>query len=926
MRHNLFSRAGRKIAKGEPFSLDTPLTYFEGGNVQLFTQKKGKARYFLAELKRGFLFESPEIFAIAETDLTVFKGSLEILDALEDPEELAAGIEEWATALLHLFSKPIPETKHETLLPGQILEVEEGNFIAGRKPTWIEVVEGEGLLFGKEESNLLPGKESALLLPHFWLLAKVPSRFSGIDSLTLVQRGMWKSALQFLSRFTASALPHYLAEREQKEETLLKDRFNEEEANLSVAISEMDEVLTPHFLSPYHGKNELHKALYTIGVQQKIHFVFTKAIERKTSIEEKLRLISEASLVQKRRVKLKGKWWKQDHGPLLGFYGPEERPIPLLNTSGSYRLGGLKPEEFAPYAYMFYPPFPPDLKTGFQVLKFWLERSFSSWISLALFSVIGSLFAFFPAIATKLLFTYAIPESQPSLIAYLSTGLLGIAAAFSCFYFFRDSFFLKIEGFGVHLIQSALWDRLLKLSPSFFSKFTVGNLFWRLSTIEEIRDLFSGGGVTFLLTGLFSVFYLFIMAYYSPLLALSAFFFALISLLITMICSIIKTPLIRQSMEIQGNIRGSLIQMITGIRKLRAAGVERGAFAYWADLFAKSKTLQTRAQTIQNIATLAATVLPILSTCFVYLIIIEHLKTLLLPDFLAFNVAFSSFIVSQYPLNITLIQLANAFPLWERARVILEEPEEVQEGKPPLQKFSGEINISQLVFSYDSSIAPTIDHVSLVAHPQELIAIVGPSGSGKSTLLRLLLGFEKPHSGAIYFDGKNLDHLDLRSVRKQIGAVIQGEDIMAGKIFDNLTLGGFYTKEQIKEAIHLSGFEEDLKNFPMGINTWLQAKGTTLSGGQKQRLLLARALLANPSLLILDEATSALDNRSEKSVMDNIEELNITRIVIAQKLSTIKKADRIYVLEQGKIVQTGTFQELAEIPGLFNEMLIRQKF
>lgn len=703
----------------------------------------------------------------------------------------------------------------------------------------------------------------------------------------------------------------------KEEEKLLKERFQEEEENLAFAISEMDEVLSPHLVSPYRGKNDLYKALYTIGVHQKIPFILAKA--------KKLETIAEKSLLQMRRVALNEGWWKEDHGALLGFYGPEKRPVPLLNTSSGYQLNGLKPEEFAPYAYMFYTPFPSDVKTGAQVIRFWLERSFSSWISLIFFSVIGALFAFFPAIATQLLFTYAIPESAPSLVLYLSTGLLGVAAAFCCFYFFRDSLFLKIEGFSVHLIQSALWDRLLKLSPSFFSKFTVGNLFWKLSTIEEIRDVVSGGGIPFLLTGIFSFFYLIIMAIYSPLLAFSAFLFSVLGLVITIFCSMAKLPLVRESMEIQGTIRGSLIQMITGIKKLRSAGVERGAFAHWADLFAKAKSLQLKAQSIQNIATLASNILPILSACVIYLLLIEHLHALSLPDFLAFNVAFSSFIVSQYPMNTTLLQLANIFPLWERARVILEEPEEVRGQKTALGKISGQIAVDQLVFSYDASVAPILDHVSFTVGPQELVAIVGPSGSGKSTLLRLLLGFEKPQGGAIYFDGKNLEHLDLRSVRKQIGAVIQGEDIMAGKIIDNLTLGGFYTKEQIEEAIHLSDFAEDLANFPMGLHTWLQAKGTTLSGGQKQRLLLARALLANPALLILDEATSALDNRSQESVMRNIENLKITRIVIAQKLSTIRKANRIYVLERGRIVQTGTFEELAGTPGLFHEMLTRQR-
>ncbi len=206
-----------------------------------------------------------------------------------------------------------------------------------------------------------------------------------------------------------------------------------------------------------------------------------------------------------------------------------------------------------------------------------------------------------------------------------------------------------------------------------------------------------------------------------------------------------------------------------------------------------------------------------------------------------------------------------------------------------------------------------------------MIGIVGPSGSGKSTLIRMILGFETPRSGAVYFNGKDLSHLNLSEVRKQMGVVLQEGGIIAGTLYQNIVAGGQYTEEEIDRAITLASFKKDLQNFPMGLHTVVPMNGETLSGGQKQRLLITRALLPNPKILLLDEATSALDNNSQEEITQNIDQLNISRIVIAHRLSTIKNADRIYVLEKGKVTQTGSFKSLSNELGLFAEMLKRQK-
>jgi ATP-binding cassette subfamily C protein len=271
-----------------------------------------------------------------------------------------------------------------------------------------------------------------------------------------------------------------------------------------------------------------------------------------------------------------------------------------------------------------------------------------------------------------------------------------------------------------------------------------------------------------------------------------------------------------------------------------------------------------------------------------------------------------------------MLKMVPIFTHWARTKVIIQEPLEETSKAKKLDVLTGEIHIDEVFFKYETGDAYILNNVSLKANPREFIGIVGPSGCGKSTLIRLLLGFEKPSSGAIYFDNKNIDSISIHDVRRQLGVVLQEEGIISGSIYDNLTCGAIYSPEQVESALKNSGLSEDVASMPMGLHTYLSIGGGTLSGGQKQRLLIARALLPNPKILLLDEATSALDNRNQERVLSCIDQLDVTRIVIAHRLSTLKNADRIYVMDKGQFVQVGTYDELSSQSGLFANMLKRQ--
>lgn len=263
-------------------------------------------------------------------------------------------------------------------------------------------------------------------------------------------------------------------------------------------------------------------------------------------------------------------------------------------------------------------------------------------------------------------------------------------------------------------------------------------------------------------------------------------------------------------------------------------------------------------------------------------------------------------------------------PLYERARPILQTPPEVDPAKTVPGDLSGEVELSHVSFRYQADGPLVLDDVSVQVRPGEFIAFVGPSGAGKSTIIRLLLGFETPAAGSIYYDRDDLDGLDRQALRRQIGVVLQDGKLMPGDVFSNIVGSAPLTLEDAWDAAQLAGLEDDIHDMPMGMQTVIGEGGGTLSGGQRQRLMIARAVVSRPRILLLDEATSALDNRTQAAVSRSLERLKATRIVVAHRLSTIRNADCIYVLDGGHIVQRGSYADLIQQPGMFADLAKRQ--
>ena len=272
------------------------------------------------------------------------------------------------------------------------------------------------------------------------------------------------------------------------------------------------------------------------------------------------------------------------------------------------------------------------------------------------------------------------------------------------------------------------------------------------------------------------------------------------------------------------------------------------------------------------------------------------------------------------------LTVAQIKPIMDMVKPILQAVPEISEGKQVITRLSGGIELNNVSFRYNENMPLVVDDMSLKIRPGQYVAIVGTTGCGKSTLMRLMLGFETPQKGAVYFDGKDISGVDLKSLRRNIGVVMQNGKLFSGDIFSNITISApWLTMDEAWRAAELSGIADDIRRMPMGMHTIISEGSGGVSGGQRQRLMIARAIAPKPKVLMFDEATSALDNLTQKTVSESLDGLKCTRIVIAHRLSTIKQCDRIIVLDKGKIIEDGTYNELIENGGFFAELVARQR-
>ena len=473
-------------------------------------------------------------------------------------------------------------------------------------------------------------------------------------------------------------------------------------------------------------------------------------------------------------------------------------------------------------------------------------------------------------------------------------------------------------------VGAATMMRILSLPASFFKQYSAGELNQYISYMNDlcntlVDSIFSTG-----ITGIFSLVYLTQIFAFAPSLVWPSLIVTILTLAISMISAMFQTRINKERMVINAKERGLVFSFINGIQKIRLSGAENRAFFKWSQIYSKGAEMAYNPPSFIRLSSVITTAISLIGTAVMYFIAVK--TSVSTADYYAFNSAYGYISAAFSSLAAVAVSASSIKPSIDLIRPLLEGQPEMQEGQETLTRLSGSIEFSHVTFGYDPESKPLFEDLSIQIPARQYVALVGRSGCGKSTLMRLLLGFEKPQRGAIYYDRKDTQTLDMRSVRRQIGNVMQDGRLFSGSIYENIVISAPNLKLQDAwDAAEIAGIADDIRDMPMGMHTVLQEGGGSISGGQRQRLMIARAIAPKPRILIFDEATSALDNITQKKVSDALDKMKCTRIVIAHRLSTIRHCDRILVLHEGKIAEDGSYEELIAKNGIFAELVERQR-
>ena len=859
--------------------------------------------------------------------------------ALVSPDDYARWVEGWVGALGGGVLSGRPPAESVRPAPGETIDLEEGAVLRSRdRLVWVRFDGGGAVIGGRPE--LATNGRAVPVGAQPWLVTTEASRVTVATTAERLSEHALSADLDAYHRLVLEALSADEHTAHDLEGQRAARRAEGARAALREGASHLASILAPGgAVAEAAASDALMLAAGRVGRALGVEIV--EPPERaQAGRRDRVGEIARASRLRVRKVVLSGDWWTADAGPLLGMAMPEAegqppRPVALIRRRGkTVMLDGphrtvvteAVADQVHPVAFSFYRPFPDRALSALDVARFGLWGGGRDLAAILTVGLVVGLLGLLTPYVTGELFQTAIPEADRGLLIQLVGALVASALGTGAFHATRGFALLRLESRMDVTVQAAVWDRLLKLPTGFFRRFTAGELASRAGAISAIRQLLSGATITSMLSAVFSVLYIGLMLWYSVRLSLWALGLTAVALAATLTASWFQLRHQREVSEIQSRLQGRVLQFLTGLTKLRVAGAEAKAFAHWARDFGHQRSLQVRAQRSGNgLATFNAA-FPVLSSLVLFAVMLSGDEGPLLPigTFVAFHAAFGSFTAAVLSLSGAFTSVLMAIPLYEQAEPILTALPEVDATKADPGELDGRIGVEHITFRYDSEGAPTLQDVTIRAEPGEFVALVGPSGSGKSTVLRLLLGFETPEMGAVLYDDHDLAEVDVQAVRRQLGVVLQSGGLMQGDLFTNIVGSGGATHDDAWEAARMAGFDRDIKTMPMGMHTVVSEGGTTLSGGQRQRLMIARAIVGKPRILFFDEATSALDNHTQATVSRSLEALEATRIVVAHRLSTIQNADRIYVLDKGRVVQDGTYDELLAVPGLFADLAARQ--
>ena len=650
-----------------------------------------------------------------------------------------------------------------------------------------------------------------------------------------------------------------------------------------------------------------------------------------TDLNDQLDYLLEPHGIMRRAVYLPAGWYKDAAGPMLMIYKEGSIPVAVLPgkikgyeytdpvTLKKCRIDDKTQKLFEEDGICFYKPFP-QKKLGIKDLLLYmaLSRSVSDHtmilVSTGILTAIGALMP----MLTKLAYGRVLKSGEMNMLYALTFFMISASVGRLLFSTVCNMITQAVQTKQSVAIEAAVMMRVLSLPASFFRQFSAGELYSRTQSITELCKQLASMILSTGVTSVFSLVYIVQIFHYTPALVVPAMAITIITFVFSVVSTLLNTEVARSSMQLAAKENGMNYAMITGIQKIKLAGAEKRAFARWGRLYSKE------AEFLYNPPMVISAAIGLIGTVVMYSAAISSGVTY--DNYVAFTASFGYISGAFMEISSIALVIAGIRPTLEMVKPILEQEPEATGGKQIVTRLGGNIEMNHVCFRYSDTMPDILDDLSIKIRAGEYVAVVGETGCGKSTLVRILLGFEKPRKGAVFYDGKDINSLDLRSLRRHIGVVMQNGKLLMGSIFENITISApWLGLDAAWEAAEAAGIAQDIREMPMGMQTMISEGQGGISGGQKQRLLIARAIAPKPNVLIFDEATSALDNITQKKVTEALDSYRCTRIVIAHRLSTIQACDRILVLRQGKIAEDGTYEELIAQNGFFAELVERQR-
>lgn len=653
-----------------------------------------------------------------------------------------------------------------------------------------------------------------------------------------------------------------------------------------------------------------------------------------TDIEEKLTFLLESRGVMRRLVTLDGEWWASMSGPVLARRREDGQYVALFQDAlgryyhkghhgaGKVRIDHETAAAIEPEALCFYRPLPMRKLGAADMARFAIScPALSDWAVVLLLTLMVTMVGTITPKVTQLLFSSVIPAGSYLRLATTAVLLVSMALGVFLTNVYRSVYNARITQKVSFGLSAATFSRILSLPAGFFKEYDTGDMASRVQAVQTLGTTLMGALLNGGLTTLFSLIYVFQIFDLAPSMVRPALVAIGLQLVVSLLLVLAQRRLQNRLTQANAVLSGTVFSLFSGMQKIKLAGAENRAYHRWADSYQERARAQYAPPRYLILLSALSPVAAILGSMIVYAAGAAQLD---LASYMAFQTAYGMTSSAILGFSSLAGQLAGVGPLMSLARPILSTEPEICGDREAVHAITGRIDVSNLSFRYEEEGPWVLDGIDLSIEPGSYVAIVGTTGCGKSTLLRLLLGFEKPQVGSVFYDGKDISRIDIRSLRRLIGTVLQDGRLFSGSILANIVIcSPKKTQDVAWEAAEAAQIADDIRQMPMGMHTYLGGGG--VSGGQRQRILIARAVAPKPKVLIFDEATSALDNVTQAKVSEALDGMDCTRIVVAHRLSTIRNCDRIVVLDHGHIIEDGTYEELLGKEGFFAQLVARQQ-